>query len=281
VADNPRTTPGVKVALTIAGSDSSGGAGIQADLKTFSVMRVYGATAITAITSQNTTGVKHAMVLEPAVIEKQIDAVAGDIQVHATKTGMLANAAIVRAVATAVRRLNLQPLVVDPVMVAKSGDSLIDDRAVKILSEQLLPLAAIVTPNRLEAARLLGLSSPIDDPAKAGGAAEKICKTFGVRACIIKGFFKEGVSNGDGEAIDIFYGGSSVHEVAAPSRQTKNTHGAGCVFAAAIAAGLALEQPLDHAVATAKRLISEAIRQTADIGQGRGPVNALAWLDVK
>ncbi len=279
MAENPRTTPGVKVAMTIAGSDSGGGAGIQADLKTFTVMGVFGVTAITAITAQNTKKVQHAYPLTVEQIEQQIDAITSDIEVHATKTGMLPNADVVRAVARSIKRANLMPLVVDPVMVAKSGDALVDDAAVKAIAKELLPLAAVVTPNRAEAASLLGLSSPLAGISEAGAAAEQICKRFGARACVIKGFTK-GTST-EGEAIDVYYDGAQVLEVAGPMRGTNNTHGAGCVFAAAITAGLALGEPIEKAIATAKELIGEAIRQTTDIGKGRSPVNSLAWLNVK
>ena len=279
MAENPRTTPGVKVAMTIAGSDSGGGAGIQADLKTFTVMGVFGVTAITAITAQNTKKVQHVMAMSLEWIERQIEAITSDIEVHATKTGMLATAEAVRSVAKAIKRANLMPLVVDPVMVAKSGDALVDDSAVQAIAKDLLPLAAIVTPNRAEAARLLGLSEPIAGIAEAGRAAEQICKRFGARACVIKGFQK-GAST-EGEMIDVYYDGTQVLEVAGPMRGTDNTHGAGCVFAAAITASLALGEPIEKAVVTAKELIGEAIRQTTDIGKGRAPVNPLAWMNVK
>jgi hydroxymethylpyrimidine/phosphomethylpyrimidine kinase len=274
-----RTTPGTQVAFTIAGSDSSGGAGIQADLKTFTAMDVYGASAITAITAQNTTGVKKAHILDPALIEAQIDAVAGDFEINATKTGMLGNAAVVNLVAAAIKRHNLLPLVVDPVMVSRGGDSLIDDAAVKAICDRLLPLATIVTPNRLEAARLLGRSEPIDDVGGAIAAARMICQRFGAKACVVKGIRRE--SNSKDEAVDIYFDGGEPQEVVADWRDTKNTHGAGCTFSAAIAAALALGRALPDAVALAKAVVSEAIRQATDHGAGHGPVNHLAYLKVK
>ena len=161
MADNPRTTPGIAVALSIAGSDSFGGAGIQADLKIFAVLGVYGASAITAIAAQNTTGVKALEAVDPALIEQQIDAVASDADIDATKIGLLPNVEAVEVVASAISRQTLAPLVVDPSMVAKGGSQLIDQRTVDALCKSILPLAAIVTPNRLEAARLIGQSEPI------------------------------------------------------------------------------------------------------------------------
>ncbi len=277
--DNPRTTPGLPVALTIAGSDSGGGAGVQADLKTFTAMGVFGTSAITAITAQNTQGVRHSQILDSELVAAQIDAVASDIGVHATKTGMLGNAGVVKAVAKAIERNNLLPLVVDPVMVSKNGDALLDDDAIKALTKELLPQAAVVTPNRAEAAKLLGTGDMIDSIETAGGAAEEICEQFGARACIIKGFKRE--NDEEGEAIDIYYDGNEVREVAAAWRPTESTHGAGCVFAAALAAELAKGASLDDAVVEAKETVSEAIRQCTDLGGGRSPVNPLSRIKVK
>lgn len=277
--DNPRTTPGLPVALTIAGSDSGGGAGIQADLKTFTAMGVFGTSAVTAITAQNTQGVRQSLILEPDLVNAQIDAVASDIILHATKTGMLGNAAVVKIVAKAIERNNLYPLVVDPVMVSKNGDVFLDDDAIKAMAKELLPQAAVVTPNRAEAAKLLGKSGTIDSIESAGGAAEEICQQFGVRACIIKGFKRD--NDEEGEAIDIYYDGNEVREVASAWRPTENTHGAGCVFAAALTAELAKGADLDDAVVEAKETISEAIRQCTDLGSGRSPVNPLSRIKVK
>lgn len=282
-----RTTPGVQIAFTIAGSDSCGGAGIQADLKTFTALDVYGASAITAVTAQNTTGVKQATVLDPALVEAQIDAVAGDLQVHATKTGMLGNAAVVKIVADAIARHRLYPLVVDPVMVARGGDRLLDDAAVKVMCDKLLPQAALVTPNRHEAAKLVERAEPISDVAGAINAARTICKRYGAKACVVKGLRRDVATAGGGgggtedEAVDIYFDGGEPQEVIAPWRDTPNTHGAGCTFSAAVAAALALGQALPQAVATAKAVVSEAIRQASDIGAGHGPVNHLAYLKVK
>lgn len=280
-----RTTPGTTVALTIAGSDSSGGAGIQADLKTFAALGVYGASAITAITAQNTTGVKRSLVLDPELVEAQIDAVAGDFRAHATKTGMLANAAVIRIVAAAIDRHNLHPLVVDPVMVARGGDRLIDDDAIAVLCRKLLPLAAVVTPNRHEAARLLGQTAAIDAAGPAIQAARAICSRYGARACVVKGIRRPVVGRpaegSEAEAVDIFFDGHDAHELVADWRDTDNTHGSGCTFSAALCAALALGRPVNDAVVTAKAFVSEAIRRTTSLGHGHAPVNHLAYLQVK
>lgn len=279
MAENPRTTPGLHLALTIAGSDSSGGAGIQADLKTFTVMNVFGAAVITVLTAQNTTGVKAMQLVDPEFVEKQIDAVAGDMEIHATKTGLLGSAATVRIVAKAIDRASLFPLVVDPVIITKAGSRIADDDAVAAMKKELLPLASVVTPNRAEAAALLGLSGPIDDIARGADAAVQICKRFGAKACIVKGFKRDNEHEGD--AVDLFYDGHDVQEVVSAWRPTENTHGAGCVFAAAITAALADDASLPDAAAQAKEVVSEAIRQTTGFGAGRGPVNPMAYLKVK
>ena len=273
-----RTTPGTRVALTIADSDSSGGAGIQGDLKTFTVMNVYGVTVITAITAQNTTGVKTSKVLDPELIEKQIEAIASDIDVHGVKTGMLGCAEVIHTVARAVQRHNLFPLVIDPVMVGKSGDSLIDDAAVRVLCRNLLPLAAVATPNRFEAARMLGRAQPIEDLWTAQTAAKELCKKFKLAACIVKGIKRP--NDEEGEAVDVYFDGQQEHELVSNWRPTQNTHGAGSTFSAAITAGLALGQPIDQAIQTAKKVISEAIRQTTDLGHGSSPVNPMAYAKV-
>lgn len=279
MAEQVRTTPGISVALTIAGSDSSGGAGIQADLKTFAVMGVYGASVITAITAQNTRGVQASHPLDPKWIDEQLDAVGSDLEVGAAKVGMVANAAIIKTIAKAIERHSLFPLVVDPVMVTKGGDSLIDDAAVSALCTTLMPLAAVVTPNRREAARLLGKSQPVDDVFAAGDAARTICRKFGLRACIVKGIRRP--NDQEGEAVDVFFDGEETHEIVSDWRPTENTHGSGCTFSAAITAGLAKGQELEQAIQGAKNVVSEAIRQTTGLGQGIAPINHLAYLDVK
>ena len=274
-----RTTPGTNVALTIAGSDSSGGAGIQADLKVFAVLEVFGAAVVTVITAQNTRGIKRSFALDPELVEAQIDAVASDITIHATKTGMLANADIVATVAKAVDRHSLFPLVVDPVMLARSGDSLLEPKAVEVLVKKLVPLAALVTPNAREAARLLGWPDPVADVSQAGEAAAAICRDLGARACVVKGIKRPNAE--EGEAVDVFFDGQEALEVVSAWRPTENTHGSGCTFSAAIAAALAREQPLGEAIQTAKNVVSEAIRRATSLGHGPGPVNHVAYLDLK
>jgi len=279
VAENPRTTPGVKAALTIGGSDSSGGAGIEAHLKTFAIMDTFGCAAITAITAQNTTGVKHAHLLEPGWIVEQIDAVAGDINLACTVTGMLGNAESIEAVVGAIKRHRLFPLVVDPVMVAKGGDSLLESAAVKALCRKLAPLAAVITPNGHEAAKMLGRGEPITQPGEAATAARQICRQHKANACIITGLHRP--DDEEGEALDVFFDGEALHELTAAWRETKNTHGAGCTFAAALAAGLAHGHTPLEAAQTAKNVVSEAIRQATDLGAGHSPVNHAAWAKVK
>ncbi|MDX1683394.1 MAG: bifunctional hydroxymethylpyrimidine kinase/phosphomethylpyrimidine kinase [Phycisphaeraceae bacterium] len=274
-----RTTPGVKAALTIAGSDSSGGAGLQADLRTLAVMGVHGASAVTAITAQNTKAVKESQALAPKLVDAQIDAVAGDLLLSATKTGMLANADLVRTVARAISRHNLFPLVVDPVMVSKSGDSLIDDAAVSALRDKLLPQAALITPNAQEAARLVDRDRDVDNVQAAGEVGREICQKLKVKACLVTGLHRP--NDEEGEAVDVLCDADGTQELTAEWRQTNHTHGAGCVLSAAITGGLALEQPLEEAIETGRNLVAEAIRQATDLGQGHSPVNPMAWMAVK
>ena len=251
-------------AMTIAGSDSGGGAGIQADLKTFAALGVYGASTLTAITAQNTVAVTAVHELPVDLIAAQIDAVVTDIGVDAVKTGMLSSAAIVETVAAAVQRHALVNLVVDPVMIAKSGDALLRPEAVNALRDRLLPLAAVVTPNLPEAETLTGLSITTD--ADIRRAAEQIVGR-GARAVVVKGGHREG------PAVDLFYDGVRFQEFTAPRLDTRNTHGTGCTFAAALAAGLAQGHDLMAAVAQAKDYVTEAIRHAYPLGQGHGPLH--------
>jgi len=275
----PRTTPGTTVALTIAGSDCSGGAGLQADLKTFTVMRVYGASVVTAITAQNTRGVKRSEVLAPDLVEAQLDAVGGDLDPHAVKTGMLGSAEVVARVAAAIRRHQLYPLVVDPVMVSKRGDELVDEKTIDRMQRELFKEAALLTPNRQEAARLVARAQPIEDAAAAGEAAREICHRFGARACLVTGLHRH--SEETDQAIDILYDGTSTREFASDWYSTDHTHGAGCTLSAAITGALAGGAELEAAIETGRHLVAESIRQATDLGQGRSPVNPMAWLDVK
>lgn len=250
--------------MTIAGSDSGGGAGIQADLKTFAAMGVYGTSVLTAVTAQNTQQVTAVLELPPDIVAAQIDAVVGDIGADAVKTGMLANAAIIETVAAKVREHNLSNLVVDPVMVAKSGDRLLREDAVAALKEKLLPLAMVVTPNLPEAEVLVG--HPIAGPEEVRRAAEEIA-ALGAMTVVVKGGHREG------PAIDLFYDGRSFHEFSVARVDTNSTHGTGCTFASAIAAGLAKGSNVRDAVAMAKAYVTKALQHAYPVGHGHGPVH--------
>jgi hydroxymethylpyrimidine/phosphomethylpyrimidine kinase len=251
--------------LTIAGSDSGGGAGIQADLKTFAAHGVYGASAITAITAQNTARVVAVHVLPPAMVSAQIDAVAADMRLDAVKTGMLATAAIVDAVAAALVRWRLPHVVVDPVMVAKSGDSLLDEDAIVAVRGRLLPLCAVVTPNRREAEVLAGV--PVRTHAEARDAARRLADR-GCPAVVIKGGHFEGP-----RLVNLLFDGHDFTEIESERVDTTSTHGTGCTFAAAIAAHLARGRPLPHAVRAATEYVAGAIAHASPIGRGHGPVD--------
>ena len=251
-------------ALTIAGSDSGAGAGIQADLKTFAAFGVYGTSVITAITAQNTKGVTQILELAPDLVAAQIDAVIEDIGAHALKTGMLANSAIIEIVAEKIREHRLHNLVVDPVMVAKGGDLLLRPEAIEALRSRLIPLAVIVTPNLPEAEQLTGIRCTRLREIKE--SARRII-AMGARSVVIKGGHRKG------PATDIFYDGKKFRELTAPRLRTPNTHGTGCTFSAAIAAGLAKGEKLENAVVQAKRYITQAIRKGFPIGSGHSPVH--------
>jgi hydroxymethylpyrimidine/phosphomethylpyrimidine kinase len=251
------------VAMTIAGSDSGGGAGIQADLKTFQALGVYGASTLTAVTAQNTLGVRAVHEIPTDVIAAQIDAVLEDIGVDAAKTGMLSSAEIIATVAERIRHWRLERLVVDPVMVAKSGDRLLREDAVQALVRDLLPLAAVLTPNVPEAEVLVGRH--LESEAEIRHAARDILD-LGPRAVVMKGGHREG------DAIDVFFDGHTFHTFSAPRFDTPNTHGTGCTFSAAIAAGLANGMDMLDAVGAAKHYLTEAIRHAQPLGGGHGPV---------
>ena len=257
-------------ALTIAGSDSGGGAGIQADLKTFAAFRVYGSSVITAITAQNTVGVTAVHEIPPAIVTAQLDAVLGDIGADAAKTGMLSSAPIIGAVAAAVRRHGLTKLVVDPVMVAKSGDRLLREEAVAALREALLPLALIVTPNIPEAETLAAMAITNDDDRRE--AARRIA-AYGPRFVVIKG------GHVAGDPIDLLFDGRDFVPIGAgPRIDTPNTHGTGCTFAAAITAGLARGLAPEAATREAKVYLTAALQASYQIGAGHSPVNHFfAW----
>lgn len=252
-------------ALTIAGSDSGGGAGIQADLKTFAVHGVFGTSAITALTAQNTTGVSRVLTIPVDMVVAQIDAVVTDIGADAVKIGMLASADIAAAVTAAIDRHALRNVVLDTVMVAKGGARLLDEDAVDVIRQQLIARATVVTANVPEAEVLTGLA--IDDVAGLRRAARAIIGT-GARAVVVKG------GHLDGPAIDVFDDGDIVVEIGGARIPTVHTHGTGCTMAAAIAAGLAVGRPLHDAVVSAKRYVARAIERAPGIGRGHGP---LGW----
>lgn len=255
---------GRPAALTIAGSDSGGGAGVQADLKTFMALGVYGMSAITAITAQNTVEVRAVQEMTPEMVAAQIDAVAADLGIDGVKTGMLSSAPIVRAVAERLRHWGLGPiLVVDPVMVAKSGDRLLREDAVRALIDELLPLAAVVTPNIPEAEVLVGHAIHSDDDVRA--AAREI-QALGPRSVVIKGGHRAG------DATDLFVEGAREIRLEARRIDTRSTHGTGCTFSAAIAARVALGDDLEDAVQAAKAYLTAALEHASPMGGGHGPV---------
>jgi hydroxymethylpyrimidine kinase/phosphomethylpyrimidine kinase len=254
------------VALTIAGSDSGGGAGIQADLKTFAALGVHGTSAITAITAQNTITVTDIFELPIEIVTAQIEAILSDFNVRATKTGMLASSKIIDAVALAITKHRITNLVVDPVMVAKGGAKLLRDDAIDALRLRLLPLATVITPNLPEAEVILG--RPVKTLAERRGAARDLV-ALGVRAAVVKG------GHAEGDVTDVYWDGTSMVELTGTRVSTANTHGSGCVFSAAIAAGLAKGLEPLAAVRAAKEFIGGAIEHSLEVGQGHGPVNPM------
>jgi hydroxymethylpyrimidine/phosphomethylpyrimidine kinase len=254
----------IRKALTIAGSDSGGGAGIQADLKTFAALGVYGTSAITAITAQNTVGVTQVLALSPKLVAAQIDAVIGDIGAHALKTGMLANRPIIEAVAAKLQEHDLRNFILDPVMVATSGDLLIEKKAVASIRSRLIPLALVVTPNIPEAEQLVGIK--LRTPKEIEEAARRIIN-MGAKNVVIKGGHRQG------PAIDIFYDGKGFHALSAARIRTRNTHGTGCTFSAAITAYIARGETAAAAVVLAKKYVHAAIRAGFMIGAGHSPVH--------
>ena len=254
----------MKTAMTIAGSDSGGGAGIQADLKTFAALGVYGTSAITAITAQNTLGVTAVLELSPELVAAQIDAIVSDIGTDAVKTGMLANSGIIRLVADKTKEHGLTTLVVDPVMVAKGRDRLLQEEAVEALRSLLIPLAMVVTPNLPEASVLVERN--VESLEDARQAARDIV-AMGARSVVVKGGHLQG------DAVDVFYDGRELRELTTPRIETTSTHGTGCTFASAIAAGLAKGMGVEGAVAHAKEYVTEAIRRAFPMGGGHGPLN--------
>jgi len=262
----------VPIAVTIAGSDSSGGAGIQADLKTFTALGVYGASVLTALTAQNTRGVQGVMAVDPPFVAEQMRSVLTDLSVAAAKTGMLANATVILAVVSTLKAFPSFPVVVDPVMVATSGDVLLQADAIDAVRHELLPIARVVTPNLPEAARLLDTSiAETDDAIEAQG--RELVRRFKCRAVLMKGGHGVGA-----DAVDVLIDGEGAPlRLATPRVDTRHTHGTGCTLSAAIAALLATGDDLAEAVARAKAYIQAAITHGAvnPIGHGNGPVDHL------
>jgi hydroxymethylpyrimidine/phosphomethylpyrimidine kinase len=258
----------VPVALTIAGSDSSGGAGIQADLKTFAALGVYGASVITALTAQNTRGVSGIHVVPPAFVTAQIDAVFGDLDVKAVKIGMVAELETIEAIASALARWSPASVVLDPVMVASSGDRLISAGAVASLRTRLFPRATLITPNLPEAAALLDEPVALQEAAIAGQGERLLA--MGCPYVLIKGGHGQGA-----QAIDYLFSAAGTVALPAPRLATKNIHGTGCSLSSAIAAGLAKGEAMEAAVRNAKAFVSAAIAAAdrLDVGHGHGPVH--------
>jgi len=256
----------IPVALTIAGSDSGGGAGIQADLKTFAALGVHGASAITAVTAQNTRGVSGYVELPLDIVAAQIDQVVDDLAPAAAKTGMLSSPEIIEVVVAAIRRHGITDLVVDPVMVAKGGARLLRDEAVDALRTRLLPLAAVITPNLPEAEVLLDRTIVSRDERER---AARDLVALGCRAAVVKG------GHAEGGADDVVFDGERVWWLNGERVPTGDTHGSGCAFSAAVAAGLARGLDVHDALGEAKAFIAGAIRHALAIGHGHGPVNPM------
>ena len=262
----------MNVALTIATSDSGGGAGIQADIKAMQANGVFAASVLVAVTAQNTREVADVFAFPPAIIESQIDAVADDLAIGAAKTGMLFSSEIIEAVARKIKEWELAPLVVDPVMISKSGYTLLQDDAIATLKERLLPLATLATPNAHEAGRLAELEVNTVEDAKE--AARRI-RAMGPQAVLVKGGHLEGAA----EAVDVLYDGEAFETFTAERIQTPHTHGTGCTYASAIAANLAKGYGLAEAIGRAKRYVTEAIRHGLALGGGHGPTHHFYFLD--
>jgi hydroxymethylpyrimidine/phosphomethylpyrimidine kinase len=262
----------MRIALTIAGSDSSGGAGIQADLKTFAAFGLYGASAITAVTVQSTRGVEAVVPLSSEIVTAQIEAVAGDLAIDATKVGMLATAAIVEAVAAAIKEMDLPLVVLDPVLGSTSGERLLDADGVQAMCLELLPLARVVTPNIPEAEALSGRR--IGSPDDARDAARRIHAMGPAAVVITGGHGSQTTDHGPRtEIVDLLFVDGQFHEFRTARIDSMHTHGTGCTFASAIAAGLALGRSVPDATARAQQYVAGAIAHAPGIGHGHGPLN--------
>ena len=272
----------MRIALTIAGSDSGAGAGIQADLKTFAAHGVYGISAVTAVTAQNTTGVMRVESMPADLVTAQLEAVMSDLGPHAVKTGMLANAAIVEAVTAAAQSLELPYLVVDPVIVSSSGDPLLDDEGVLALKKELLGRAHAVTPNIPEAEALSGVSIRSEQDLRE--AARRLFALGPVHVVITGGHTPQGwdqtSADTSGRIIDLVYDGDVFTEYVVERIAGRHTHGTGCAFSAAITAHLALGRSLHEAVPLAQAYVAGAIRHAPRLGAGSGPINHFWRLDI-
>ena len=255
----------IQTALTIAGSDSGGGAGIQADLKTFAIHCVHGASALTCVTAQNSVGVSQVEAMSVSVVISQIEAVATDLSIAAVKTGMLLNREIIEAVAQQVSKYGFKQLVVDPVMVSRTGVQLIDDEAIATLQDMLIPQATVVTPNRYEAEILSG--STINNLEQLEAAAIAIHQKTGVKVLA-----KGGGLSGSDRGVDVWYDGKEVEILSTEAIATKNTHGTGCTLSAAICANLVLGKDLRESIVDAKKYVTAALKHSLDVGAGNGPV---------
>jgi hydroxymethylpyrimidine/phosphomethylpyrimidine kinase len=264
MTDSERT-----ILLTIAGSDSGGGAGIQADLKTFARFGVFGTSVITAVTAQNTRGVRGWERVSPSLVGAQIDAVAEDLRPAAIKSGMLGDAEVVRVVAKGVRRHALSPYVLDPVMAATSGDALLTSDAIAAIVDELFPLATLVTPNLDEVALLLG-ERPADEAAMER-AARTLVERHGARAALVKGGHLPGET-----LVDVLFDGATMRRFSHARIDTTSTHGTGCTLSAAIAASMALGDPLERAVERGLDFVVRAIGSAPGLGAGHGPLNHFA-----
>jgi len=261
----------VKIALTIAGSDSGGGAGLQADLKTFHQFGVFGTSVVTAVTAQNTVGVRAWQGLPPELVTRQIDALADDLPPLAVKSGMLGSAELVEAVAAGIARRRLPRYVLDPVMVATSGDRLLERAAERLIAERLVPLATLVTPNLDEAAILVG--DRVTAPGEMERAGRALLK-LGAQAALVKGGHLPREEEGEGdEIVDVLVMDGAVRRFTHTRLDTTSTHGTGCTLSAAIAAGLAHGRPLERAVEDALDFVHRAIAAAPGLGHGHGPLN--------
>ena len=263
----------MKVALTIAGSDSSGGAGIQADLKTFQAHGVFGMSAVTAVTVQNTQKVYDIQEIEPRIVHDQITCLFNDVTIDAVKIGMVSSIELIKAIARALKAVNPPPVVLDPVMISKSGYCLLNQNARDALVDNLFPLAEVITPNIYEAEALIG--KKINNVDEMKNAAQEILN-LGVKKVVVKGGHLE-----EDRATDVLYDGKEYKELHSHRVKTKNTHGTGCTFSSAIAANIALGKRFFEAVSLAKEYITGAIEHSLSIGQGHGPTHHFFDLYVK